>query len=712
MKKIDIIKALKTPEALHFVKQRLTQIQELPKLGVIGGQAVSSAVLEYLNLTNVLTPVYGDIDIFTLLSHEYYRRESFNKDNDFIQAIKRMVDKKDSSTSTFSDRGIHETPYGEIFNYSARTEKVLTSYADGELNRTILLTNSSILTLQGSSVGYGSRVIKIISNFDINSTQIGFDAGMGKELEFTSAFVDFIYTKELRIAKFNTPMQSLIRLHKKVKELGAVSDLEKQAFLCASQIKFIEQQKLLETDIQFCYDDNNQEKGNELSYLHTLSLPLMFGIKHKNTFEEYGLDKLYTLNTARGFEEKDGLYSLSIPSPLTFVDRFASLGASSIHSTNDIEVANLAFNGQYEELLERGSLCTNNLDYGISILNDIVADYVPIERISDTEKSLSTIAQLTSEFKENIPFMNGSTSLIDLFESETIDSISRMNLSMKKITMFPFAKSAINRIFNLGKNYDDISFIMDTISSMPINSKEDEEKRERLLFFISFSSDSTPLLRSVCDNPSSNDSLLGSLHEGAYAYFHKEKRKAIISGKGLRELTTLSEIYSFCNDIKSPLFGNFTYSSTEARFVLIEKTNVVICIHAPERSNYTTFDSRRVIPNELASIYLSTGKKAPTLKIKDYIDYLYAIDKSVRILPLADTFQVTLLFSFTEVEKFKYTRKAEYRFLYRIEKGIRNFSFAKTWRSLGLPVYEITFKIKRVKTGSGLSIADSDEIPF
>jgi hypothetical protein len=77
----------------------------------------------------------------------------------------------------------------------------------------------------------------ILGGFDLNCTQAGLDISEGKII-YEEGFVEFLKTKQMIVTAPHTPMQTLIRLHKKVEELGCYCDMELEsrfllgAFFC------------------------------------------------------------------------------------------------------------------------------------------------------------------------------------------------------------------------------------------------------------------------------------------------------------------------------------------------------------------------------------------------------------------------------------------------------------------------------------------------
>jgi hypothetical protein len=77
----------------------------------------------------------------------------------------------------------------------------------------------------------------VLGGFDLNCTQAGLNISEGKII-YEEGFAEFLKTKQMVVTAPHTPMQTLIRLYKKVEELGCYCDIELEsrfllgAFFC------------------------------------------------------------------------------------------------------------------------------------------------------------------------------------------------------------------------------------------------------------------------------------------------------------------------------------------------------------------------------------------------------------------------------------------------------------------------------------------------
>ena len=394
LKREGIIQKLKSKEALTFVKKRLEDFsgEKLPETGVVGGGAVASAVVEFLNLDSIINPVYSDLDIFSTITEEFYRD---NKE-DNLSRIHELVQSRSGKTSSFSNNYSSMDGYRRVWSGVAQREKVLTSFTQGKINRTILTVEG-----QGVSISHINNEKSILSNFDINSTQVGFNL-KNKELVFSVDFVDFLYTRELKVSKFNTPMQSLIRIVKKSKELGSIYfNYEENKDLCMAQSFLAKNQNKIRNGF-FPEDDSLSQ-----SFL-CLSVPLVFGQKHTDSFFEYGLDEDFFLYR----DEDTGLNSLAIDKDCgdKFLDKLLSTTGANLIKSGDRTLIASAFTEDYASFF-KGS---REDGLGKDILFNIVRDY---SKLKQARKSLVSVAEKFSASVECLPM--------------TLDTVASLSLNME-----------------------------------------------------------------------------------------------------------------------------------------------------------------------------------------------------------------------------------------------------------------------------------------
>jgi hypothetical protein len=70
-----------------------------------------------------------------------------------------------------------------------------------------------------------SKELVIIEGFDLNNCKAGLDM-VNSKIIYTPEFVEFLQTKQMKVVNPCAPIQTTIRIYKKMKELGVYCDLE------------------------------------------------------------------------------------------------------------------------------------------------------------------------------------------------------------------------------------------------------------------------------------------------------------------------------------------------------------------------------------------------------------------------------------------------------------------------------------------------------
>lgn len=270
--KEKLIELLKSNSMAKAILEELNAIQELPKSGLVAGQAVSSIVTEILNLN--FNSVINDIDIFYTYSDNFKIKGVMDKfknselDNEMSSSEKIIV-----STDMYS----HITSM-----HTYRTYSMLGTTRYEKLNKIWVLFNNIFYKYEKIAMQK-----ELIANFDINSTQIGVDIET-EEVIFSEHFIQYLMTRQLDIVYWNTPVHSLIRLFKKQKELGVYCDFDKNKMLVSvlqtayknslfASLK--EKQNIGKKDFRY----TNSAVGSFLHQMNTVSL--FFGEKMKGQYD-------------------------------------------------------------------------------------------------------------------------------------------------------------------------------------------------------------------------------------------------------------------------------------------------------------------------------------------------------------------------------------------------------------------------------------------
>lgn len=319
-----IKKALNSPKAEQFVRNRIEAVQPNKNIAnaVIAGQAVSSAVVEFLGLTSEIGITYNDVDVFKPIEEKIAqqirntKKSKYEDEGDRDKAVVKEVFSKlrtrEATTATINEIVSATGAYGHIYCVANPKIKILGTVRDGDINTTYM-------SMAGTKIGLGEEklgrvtVMKVIERFDINATQIGYEKNnIGSGLVYTQEFVSFLVTKQLEVSRWNTPLHSLARLGKKAKELGVHANMEEATLI---SLGYVQANRSL-----------NKEFSKAGGYWDTIDfmdkgstqLPLNFGTKVKDTLEELKIPgvelievdkekKLYTVKTSK--KNSDNLFA-------------------------------------------------------------------------------------------------------------------------------------------------------------------------------------------------------------------------------------------------------------------------------------------------------------------------------------------------------------------------------------------------------------------
>ncbi len=175
----------------------LTSNYSLPKYGFVAGQAVASLIYKELNL-NIEAPI-NDVDVFQVQLKEFesetYATCSQHHDNLSI-----------NSTGGGSN-------LGSYYVSPKRGYRVTKSIYMGEDN------NINLVLIKQYPNRKELDQMMLLTSFDFNCCAVGFDIKT-KTFYMTDSFVAFIKTKQLRVQSVHTPFHSVLRLNKKIKDLG------------------------------------------------------------------------------------------------------------------------------------------------------------------------------------------------------------------------------------------------------------------------------------------------------------------------------------------------------------------------------------------------------------------------------------------------------------------------------------------------------------
>jgi len=283
MKYQNLRELLSQPITVKLIKNIIEEkfSIKLPEEGYLAGQSVASAFFELANLD--INTVYNDVDIFYAISEGFLDKNNHLKSK-FENTLSSFVE-----PYLYSDRYDHMS-LSSLFSFY----RVVKSINYGAVNKTFIAVNNEIYN-NAILKTVSDISVKLISNFDINSTQVSINLKTNK-LVFTEDFLSFCTTKQLRISHWNTPVHSLIRLSKKKEELGPFVYVDYEEARMLSMIY-----SNLMSNIH--YADVLKKKSNAFVSGYQNGYTLFFGEKHLNDSYKYLNDDSLILKKKGSIED-------------------------------------------------------------------------------------------------------------------------------------------------------------------------------------------------------------------------------------------------------------------------------------------------------------------------------------------------------------------------------------------------------------------------
>lgn len=294
-----MITAQNLHDATPRVLQRLQDLVVLPNIGTVAGQAVASLFYEELGL-DMRGPI-NDVDIFVPNSlNPQERGVVHSADWD------RYVDKSPRNPTartgqTFDKAGGHG--YNHVKFICARSNvTILRTYKDGLRNFTLVRHTSE----EGD--GHGVVVSQdIVDGFDLNLVQVGINI-KNETVVFSPHFLDFLNTKQLKVATCNTPTHTLIRLASKNfggELVNVVCDYEREKSLLTTYLQLLQQHRAMLGQNSAVVEDVGQ-KYTQTALKFSQHLPnLMPSPQHETLFRFDCTD----LTQAAQFDDLSRLFS-------------------------------------------------------------------------------------------------------------------------------------------------------------------------------------------------------------------------------------------------------------------------------------------------------------------------------------------------------------------------------------------------------------------
>lgn len=198
---------------------------EMPKKGIVAGQAVASAIYDILGISS--TGPYNDLDVYVepLDVPETYEV------TDESTGVKTI-------THGIVSSGVRSS-FDGIFQPMEKNGYCL--YGSG-----VAADNPDInyITIMMACDSNASREKVILDGFDINACMCALDS-KNKRLVVNDQFLDFLETCELKIVNYFTPIHTIVRAVKKAKELDFCTfDHEKAISEISTIRKYIESQEI------------------------------------------------------------------------------------------------------------------------------------------------------------------------------------------------------------------------------------------------------------------------------------------------------------------------------------------------------------------------------------------------------------------------------------------------------------------------------------
>lgn len=225
-------------KVLKDIKESLT----MPDYGFIAGQFVASLFYKHLGLK--LEQPIKDIDIFQSLTRN---NGSFMRSNFFrnFSAQKAFISEKPSLSENTPDLKTQRS-YGILDskmtdNHKSKTPINIIRIKNNSLSENSVLMDYYLKNKQSLNPEFNLNFVlpmDILNSFDLNCCAVGYSIEDGK-FYYTSSFLDFLKNHKLRVQSLHSPHATLVRLHKKIKDIKCNSDIDKEHDLIFSYIECV-----------------------------------------------------------------------------------------------------------------------------------------------------------------------------------------------------------------------------------------------------------------------------------------------------------------------------------------------------------------------------------------------------------------------------------------------------------------------------------------
>lgn len=204
---------LNSEETFNKIVSILSEKGDLSKVNqedYIAGGSVANTLLYLLHGGNL---VINDIDVYKRVQKPKTETDIFGEVNTDMWYSNFFINSEGLE--------IVNDNYGQFFiSDTGSRMKVISHSRDGIFNNIQYIYEEG---KHNNVIETKERVI--IEGFDLNSCQAGLDL-INKKIIYTPEFVSFLKTKQMRVVNPCAPLQTTIRIHKKLKELDIYCDVE------------------------------------------------------------------------------------------------------------------------------------------------------------------------------------------------------------------------------------------------------------------------------------------------------------------------------------------------------------------------------------------------------------------------------------------------------------------------------------------------------
>jgi len=204
---MDIKEFLKSKETYLKLVDKLSTYTNLNEIkgGYIAGGSISNILF---SMVHGGEPVINDIDVY----HQIYEKKGIY--------LSKVAGWYPSSYVREDGLTIVDDDYGRVFISAKGARMQVKSHS-----RKGILNIIEYVYEDGNNKTTKDRDLIILEGFDLNCCKSGLDIEK-KEIVFTDEFVDFLETKQLKVVSPCAPIQTTIRIKKKLRDLDCFCDIE------------------------------------------------------------------------------------------------------------------------------------------------------------------------------------------------------------------------------------------------------------------------------------------------------------------------------------------------------------------------------------------------------------------------------------------------------------------------------------------------------